>query len=387
MTCCDGIVHGKFMVRVDSPQVKDSLVALPSGRARNAIPVSVYLGPASGPAPGRMSCLGGPNVGYEVDFLPVGSGEKSGDAIALRFGELDGARDRQMVVVIDGGTIESGENLVQHVRTHYNTDVIDLAVNTHPDGDHASGLEVVLEELQVRHLWMHLPWDHSAEIRDMFPDGRITHNGLSAKMQKALGDAHDLARIAQRKNIPITEPFADGEANLQYPIIRVLGPTRRYYQSLLTDFRDMPETREAVAYYSRGGPATALLEAIKAAATKVAENWRVETLVDPADDATSAENNSSAILLFQIDGRYLLFTGDAGTPALEWAAYWAEASGFDLKTSSLTQVPHHGSKRNVGPTILNRIIGPKLRYGTGFTTKTAIVSAAADGRRSTRRRR
>jgi beta-lactamase superfamily II metal-dependent hydrolase len=318
-------------------------------------------------------------VGYEVDFLPVGSGEKSGDAIALRFGDLDGPRDRQMVVVIDGGTVESGGDLARHVRTHYRTDVVDLVVNTHPDGDHASGLEVVLAELRVRRLWMHLPWDHSADIRNMFRDGRLTNDGLSAKMQKALGDASDLARIARRKNIPITEPFADGEANFQYPAVRVLGPTRSYYQGLLTDFRDMPETHEAVEYYSRGGAATALLEAIKAAVSRVAESWGVETLSDPAEDATSAENNSSAILLFRIDGRDLLFTGDAGVSALERAAYWAEASGIDLKRCSLTQIPHHGSKRNVGPTILNRIVGPRLPGRTGISTKTAIVSAAAEG--------
>jgi hypothetical protein len=27
-------------------------------------------------------------IGYEIDFLPVGEGEKSGDAIALRWGNL-----------------------------------------------------------------------------------------------------------------------------------------------------------------------------------------------------------------------------------------------------------------------------------------------------------
>ncbi len=258
-------------------------------------------------------------MGYEVDFLPVGSGEKSGDAIALRFGDLNGPRDRQMVVVIDGGTTESGENLVRHILTHYNTDVVDLAVNTHPDGDHASGLEVVLEELRVGHLWMHLPWDHSADIRNMFRDGRLTNDGLSARCGRPWR-MPPTSRIARRKGTPITEPFADGEANLQYPIIRVLGPTRTYYESLLPDFRDMPKTHETLAYYSRGGAATALLEAVKAAATKVAENWGVETLADPDDDATSAENNSSAILLFRLDGRDLLFTGDAGVPALERAA-------------------------------------------------------------------
>ena len=40
------------------------------------------------------------NYGYEIDMLPVGSGEKSGDAIALRYGnDADGYK----VMVVDGG--------------------------------------------------------------------------------------------------------------------------------------------------------------------------------------------------------------------------------------------------------------------------------------------
>ena len=56
-------------------------------------------------------------MGFEVDFLPVGDGEMSGDAITLRWGNLFGPRDHQTVVVIDGGTKQSGQNLVQHLKT------------------------------------------------------------------------------------------------------------------------------------------------------------------------------------------------------------------------------------------------------------------------------
>ena len=47
-------------------------------------------------------------MGFEVDFLPVGEGEKSGDAIAIRCGNLNGSRNEQFVMVIDGGTLDSG---------------------------------------------------------------------------------------------------------------------------------------------------------------------------------------------------------------------------------------------------------------------------------------
>ena len=56
-------------------------------------------------------------MGFEIDFLAVGGGEKSGDAIALRWGNLSGSRAEQRILVIDGGTLEAGQNLVDHVKT------------------------------------------------------------------------------------------------------------------------------------------------------------------------------------------------------------------------------------------------------------------------------
>lgn len=67
--------------------------------------------------------------GYEVDFLPVGSGDKSGDAIVLRYGEAGSYK----VMVVDGGTKESGEKIVDHIKEHYGTTHVDYLVNTHPD--------------------------------------------------------------------------------------------------------------------------------------------------------------------------------------------------------------------------------------------------------------
>ena len=61
-------------------------------------------------------------MAIEVDFLSVGDGERSGDAICVRFGNLQSTRNEQTVCVIDGGTKESGEKLVEHIRRYYNTD-------------------------------------------------------------------------------------------------------------------------------------------------------------------------------------------------------------------------------------------------------------------------
>jgi beta-lactamase superfamily II metal-dependent hydrolase len=316
-------------------------------------------------------------MGFEVDFLAVGEGEKSGDAIAFRCGNLTGPRNEQFVMVIDGGTLESGDALVEHVQAIYGTDLVDLVVNTHPDGDHASGLYRVLEELRVGHLWMHRPWTHSPDIRHMFDDGTLSNDRLSAEMRKALSHAWDLEKLARRKGVLITEPFSDGVANRQYGWISILGPTEDYYQSLLPGFLDLPDVKEAVARFF-GGSLRSFAKGATALVERVLETWGKETLLDPAEDATTPQNNSSAIILLRVEGEDLLFTGDAGVPALERAVNLAEAWGVSLPACHFQQMPHHGSRRNVGPQLLNRLLGPRLPT-SGIVNKTVFVSAAKEG--------
>jgi beta-lactamase superfamily II metal-dependent hydrolase len=316
-------------------------------------------------------------MGYEIDILAVGEGERSGDAIAVRCGNLRGRPDEQSVIVIDGGTLDSGERLVNLIKTQYRTRRVRMALSTHPDGDHSSGLTVVLEELDVDELWMHKPWDHSAEIKGWFADGTLSNDRLSNTLRKELENASDLDKIARRKGIPILEPFSDNGVNGRYPgVVRVLGPTKGYYQSLLPKFRDTPDAKASFNAYEGF---KSFYERAAGTVTKVLENWGIETLAEPAEDATSAENNSSALLLLTLDGRNLLFAADAGVPALTRAANYAATVGIDLKTCVFQMVPHHGSKRNVGPAILNRIVGPRLSGPPTSSKMTVVVSAATEG--------
>ena len=81
---------------------------------------------------------------YEVDILAVGEESKGGDAFAIRYGNLNGARHEQTVIVIDGGYADTGTRLVDHIQTHSGTDRVDIVISTHPDRDHVTGLETVL---------------------------------------------------------------------------------------------------------------------------------------------------------------------------------------------------------------------------------------------------
>src|SRR5688572_5263922 len=113
----------------------------------------------------------------EIDFLPVGEENKSGDAIALRFGMYENRGWKsQTIFIIDGGDSDSGDALVRHVREVYKSDKVDRVILTHPDRDHASGLRNVIEELKVDKIWMHRPWNHWGDLKDSIVDGRVTKN-------------------------------------------------------------------------------------------------------------------------------------------------------------------------------------------------------------------
>jgi beta-lactamase superfamily II metal-dependent hydrolase len=307
-------------------------------------------------------------MGYEIDFLPVGEGERSGDAIALRLWRT-GVPNQQAVIVIDGGTKETGQELVDHIKKFYSTTRVDLVIASHSDSDHTSGLTEVLEQLSVKRLWMHLPWKHASQIEDLFRDPRVSADSVKAALRKSLENARELEALATKKNISIVEPFSNS-VNGSGPLF-VLSPSTKYYESLLPYFRGTPEAKEEPGRFQR--TVTAAAEAIK----RLAENWGVETLTDPKENETSAENNSSVVLLVKSDDWESLFTADAGVPALTEAANYADASGIDLKKLTFVQVPHHGSKHNVGPAVLNRILGVK-KAAQSFD-KTSYVSAAKDG--------
>jgi len=314
-------------------------------------------------------------MGIEIDFLAVGEASKSGDAIAIRFGNLHGKREEQTVITIDGGTKESGEKLVEHIKAHYGTTIVDHAFLTHPDGDHASGMSLILEGLTVKQVLMHRPWAHSAAIHDLFDDARTTPNSISERSKANLTAAHEVEKLAISKGIPIVEPFT-GVGNGS-GTIRVLGPSLEYYREVLTQFDYMPELTEAqdqARAFSFSGMVAKVVN-------WVAERWDHDLLVEPEDDATSPENNSSLVLLITTaNGKHYLLTGDAGVPALTRALDYAASLPAPIDWSKLTfiQTPHHGSKRNIGPSVLDRLFGGIKPIGT-VPDKTTFVSAAKDG--------
>jgi len=310
-------------------------------------------------------------ISYEIDFRAVGEGDRSGDAIAVRWGTPGNFK----ILVYDGGTKKSGQELADYIKIHFQTNYVDYVVNSHPDSDHASGLSVILEELTVGELWMHQPWKYSASIRDYFHDQRITDESLARRLQGRMAAAYELEKIAEEKNIPIFEPFQGSKIG----DFVVLAPEEEHYvHQLIPRFEKSPDLKEK----ADAAAATALDSILKAlggikdkALAWIDEKWDVETLSSEGD--TSAENESSIVLLGVIAERGILLTGDAGIEALTAVADFTESRGVSLpEILHFVQVPHHGSRNNVSPEVLDRIIGPKLSATGDAPIKRAYVSAS-----------
>lgn len=283
---------------------------------------------------------------HEIDFLRVGAEEKSGDAIALRFPY----QGRWVVVIIDGGFVDVGAELVEHVQRWYGTRHVDLVISTHPDGDHINGLTPVLEGLDVDELFVHLPRQHRSDVSD-WPAEAVD----------------DLVQVAHRRGVTITEPFTD-ETRFG-GILTIAGPTVEYYESLL-DAARLGAVQAAAA--SRGlGAAVAV--AVRKLASQAVEYLPIETLTDLGE--TSESNNSSVITLLTMDGRRLLLTGDAGIPALTNAADYMDTHPSVVLPLKHFQAPHHGSRHNVGPTMLDRLLGPVTSLTRGHGSVSASDKA------------
>jgi beta-lactamase superfamily II metal-dependent hydrolase len=288
-------------------------------------------------------------VVYEVDFLPVGKAGRHGDAIAMRFTRPDTGTYAH--VIIDAGFEEHGDALVEHVRSYFNTDSIDLAIVTHPDGDHIGGMDTVIRELNIGTLCIHRL-------------GQRGGAGLPA------ADAVDeLIQLAEDNGTAIHEPFAGTWAFGQ--ALRILGPTEDWYAELVAEQQAEASERAAAAGRGRG-----LAEAARLLGQRFVAALPVEI---PFDDAggTNPRNNSSAVTLVEVDGHRMLFTADAGVPALERAWDWLRDNVGDTSPPRFTQLPHHGSRHNASSALLDRILGP-----TGQAqTKTAFVNVAEEAKK------
>ena len=295
----------------------------------------------------------------EIDFIGVET-KKSGDAIPIRYL----VNQKKGIHIVDGGYLETGDQIIEHIHTHYGDAKIDHVILTHPDQDHANGLRKVLEECEVGALWINRPWLYAEQIIDRFP----TYNSIKA-LQKRLRDAYEptaiLEDIANERRIPIFSPLQGCEIG---PFI-VLAPSKSRYLDLIVESDKTPTTAEQTDQ-SRS---SLLFNKIKEAASYIKSAWGIESF---PDTGTSSENEMSVVQFARINGKRILLTADAGKEALAEAANYLENIGEQLPGLDLFQVPHHGGRHNLSTEILDRWLGPCLPNYCQTPTWSAVCSSA-----------
>lgn len=296
----------------------------------------------------------------EIDFLGVETA-KSGDAIAVRY-SVDGV---QGVHIVDGGYLDTGDQLVEHIKKYYGTTRVDNVVLTHPDQDHANGLRVVLEKCDVGCLWINRPWIYAEELIHRFENYESV-DALRRKLRSIYDASATLEDLANEKGIPIRSPL-QGESIGPFS---VLAPSRERYLNLIVESERTPEaaTESIVAEAARS-----IFQIAKAAAKLIASAWGHE-IFPPG--GTSSENEMSVVQIAVVNDLKFVLTGDTGRDGLNEAADYVTQNGVLLPGVKNFQVPHHGGRHNVDTEVLDRWLGPRLAMRPEKGTWNAICSSA-----------
>ena len=294
---------------------------------------------------------------YELDFLPVenedGDSTRSGDAITARF--THPTEDRQIVIAVDAGFSAIGATVADHIQKYYKTNRIDLVVSTHPDTDHLNGLKTLLETCDVDELLIHKPWLHNHQAHKIGNYERIV----------------EIVELAESLGVTVTEPFAGlmrfGGA------VTLLGPTKDYYSEMLA--QAISEADGTIGLSASARFSATLTKGVKVL-RRTLSAYPFELLTDVDD--TGPRNNMSVITLLNVDSHRMLLTGDAGIRALDQGIDVYEVLMGDTIAKlplHLLQAPHHGSHHNLGPTVLDRILGP---VGAPHSTGTSAFISSSE---------
>ncbi len=290
----------------------------------------------------------------EIDFIEAGD-RSSGDAIAIR--HRCNAID--YVHVVDGGYAADGQKLVDHIREHYHPQYyINHLVLTHSDLDHASGLETVLRNMRVVNLWMNRPWRHVDALMGLF-ERYQDRERLTARLKRDFEKVATLERLAIAQGTQIMDVFQGARIGA----FTVLSPSPLTYLTLVAQSEKTPAT-------------ASVLDALQALIVETVSpaDWGEENLKGDTD-GTSPDNETSVVQFADVCGTKVLLTGDAGVRSLTEAYQAASQMGIVTSPLNWFQVPHHGSRRNLSPAVLDTWLGPRLPGRLASSTFDAIVSA------------
>lgn len=276
---------------------------------------------------------------YEINFLDVGDA----DCIVIRY--TPDVNTAQKVAVIDAGNVSDSEMIKEFLKFHCQTDCVDLAVCTHPDGDHKGGFFDLLEDPQIifREFWLKDPFKYVND-RD-FARMKRTDNKIDA-----CRCAYNHPSICSKNMIDLilSKRNKDGTVCKCYNAcpgrvheilsIKVIGPLESYYaEAALGIVQGYAELKAE--------PDTEKYDEL----CEISEE-DAKSVIDEEHDS-SYTNQGSLILYFKPTSDFsVLLPGDASDTSLQ-LVYNANQ---DI-AGSVLKVPHHGSKHNLTSALIDDI--------------------------------
>lgn len=295
-----------------------------------------------------------------IDMLSVGNG----DAIVVWLKDDKSSA----IVLVDGGNKSNGGEVIQHLETYVLPHVIqkapDIIISTHPDKDHIGGLFDVVDyyKKNIKSILIHDPSAHMGNNYKLLKESakkKSMAKGFDFIFE-SLEMREELVQKINSYGIPTMEPFFNN-TSLNTSYIKILGPTEKYYASLLTGFKNIEEFLEKEASIENKMSQDMYSEILE-----MIENTLYDDNPCPVIDEnneTTAENNSSVILEITIGNNRFLFTGDAGVQALLEVHLRTP-----LNNVFWLDLPHHGSRRNLSSELIN-IMKPQMVFVSAIGNK------------------
>lgn len=305
---------------------------------------------------------------YEIDFIATKENKGNADAICFRY-EKDG---NFINVVYDGGSKVLANKLIEHLEKFYFKNEyypkIDYLICSHPDQDHASGLIEVIEKFEIGKIIMNIPWNYIDDIWDNVNDGRISKESLEKRLKDDYPYVAEIEKLAKEKGIEIIKGFEDKQINEN---LKILSPSKEFFIELLkkskkTEYLDESDYKSNIYAESAKNILSKFINWIK-------ELWDKDSLKE--DVETSEENEMSIVLLGDMEESKFLLTGDVGLKGLEKAIEKGNKIGISLTEVNFYQIPHHGSRHNLSPSIMNKMVGNIVSKGIKLK-KVAYASVA-----------
>ena len=310
---------------------------------------------------------------YEIDFIGVSKDKTStnADAICFRWENHDGYK----IAVYDVGLKVYGEKLVDHLNKYYfnddsnRYDRLEKKINylfiSHPHQDHVSGIDAIIENFDIGVIYMNCPWLYKDELEDLYSnDGRVTPKSIGDELNIDFSLIKHVEEMADEYGIKIHNAF-QGE-NIDDRLY-ILSPSKDFYlQKIAASSKTKRLTKMAMN--------ESVFKIDKA--DGILETWDKETLRE--GESTDAENETSIVLLGNMEDECFLLTADAGNEALREGIDFSLYCGWDLSTMvNFYEIPHHGGRHNVSPSLLDDLLGRKVKKGS-TAGRSAVASVAED---------